>query len=102
MSDREQQIQHLTDWPDCMDREEAERRTRDGDLWLVEPGFRADLQGEEAVHEWEGAVAFMSAMTEGFANTGEGVVNNATSQVLLDALRRAEVALQRAREQAEA
>src|SRR3712207_3092081 len=100
MSEREQQIQHLMEWP--MEREEAERRTRDGDLWLVEAGFRADLQGEEAVREWEGAVAFMEAMTEGFAYTGDGVVNNATSQVLLDALRRAEEQLRRARERVEA
>jgi hypothetical protein len=44
----------------------------------------------------------MSAICEGFAFTGAGVVNNATSQLLYDAQGRAEEALQRAREQAEA
>ncbi|MDP8947766.1 MAG: hypothetical protein M3N09_06670 [Actinomycetota bacterium] len=102
MTERERQIEYLMEWPICIDRAEAERRARDLDLWLVEPDLRPDLQGEEAVREWEGAVAFITAMTEGFAYTGDGVINNATSQLLYDAQRRAEEALRRARERAEA
>ncbi len=85
-----------------MTREEAESLTTDPDLWLAEPDLRADLQGEEAVRQWEGAVAFMDAMTQGFAYTSDEVMNRATSMLLLDALRRAEEALRRARERVEA
>jgi hypothetical protein len=92
--EREQRIGELVEVMG-IDREEAERRLLDGDLWLVEPALRAGLDGDEAVEEWEWAAGFAQCLENGFAFTGWAPV--ATSQLIIDMRMRAEEALQRAR-----
>ena len=97
MTDREQRIQDLMEEISC-EREQAEIRMLDDDLWLLHPSMRMWFAGEEAVEEWEEAAGFVRGLTEGFANYW--FLNEATRQLIWDLEQRAEEALRRARERA--
>ncbi len=103
MTERERIIQYLITEIGG-DREEAERRLEDGDLWLVEPALRFPFAtAEEAVEEWRQAAAFARGLTEGFsvAVDGERVLGRATMQSILDLCARTEEALRRAKARAD-
>ena len=78
---------------------EARLRLADDDLWILEPEVRFGLEGEEAVHQWTQAVAFMNGLANMAADTP--MLNDATRQLLWDAAARGREALRRARERLE-
>ncbi len=97
MSEREQMIEYLVE-DVGIDREQAELRMADDDLWLLHPEMRYPFEREEAVEQWEEAAAFAQGLEEGFANHWR--LNEATRQLIWDLQVRAEEALRRARERA--
>lgn len=100
---REQIIQELVE-QDGLSEEEASFRLQDADLWLLRPQARFDegLQGEEGVRLWEEAAGAAQTIADGVSN-GPGTIqaNPAITQLVWDAAKRAEVALERARERAD-
>ena len=87
--------EHVTD-----DREEAERRMVDDDLWLLHPEQRYSFEDEEAVREWSRTLVMMRALHE-FAMDHygyEAFFSDTTVQLIADAEVRAQEALMRARE----
>jgi hypothetical protein len=102
-TNREQTIEYLTeDWGGIgISREDAEARLRDGDLWFIEPERRyGGANSEEAIREWSEAADFARSLAEGFSlSSALGV---ATQCMLWDMCERAEEALRRARERAQA
>jgi hypothetical protein len=81
---------------------EAEKRLVDDDLWVCHPMQRFIFEPEEAVAEWEQTANFAGSLAEGFTIVGDPGVNTATIQLFWDMHARAEEALRRARERAQA
>jgi hypothetical protein len=94
----EQEVRYLTQEigvPEAL----ARLQLRDEDLWLVIPEQRFAWEpGEEDVRQWELAVDFADALSQGF--TESKAINHDTRQLLWDMRERAGEALQRARERA--
>ncbi len=93
MTERERTLAHLIG---CvgLDKEEAERRLRDDDLWVLIPEQRFVLEGEEAVEQWREASAWASWMAAGAEP--DGPHNEAITQLLWDLSERAGEAFRRA------
>ena len=84
--------------------EEARLKTRDQDLWILDPAMRFDehLQGDEGVRRWEEAALIVRNIADIVSN-GPGAIEAgpAMTQLIWDAAARAEEALRRARLRAE-
>jgi hypothetical protein len=74
-------------------------RMQDDDLWLLDPASRFELEGEEAVRQWEQAARFARGISL-LASDSE-MLNQATKQLLWDTADRAAEALRRARQRRE-
>lgn len=100
MTDREAMIEYLTSWEVGISRDDAERRLRDDDLWLVHPELRASLGDENAVCELERAQNELWALTDLTVQLWDSY-SAVTRMALFDAEARVEEALRRARKRAE-
>ena len=93
MAEREQTLKFLIEEVG-VSAEEAERRMRDEDLWLVPPYMRDGLPDtEKTVEEWEYALGFAKWLSE-----HNPVLNAAAWTLVCDMRERAEEALRRARQ----
>ncbi len=95
MTEREAMLVHLEEFVD-IDRQEAEARLLDDDLWILDPGGRYVLEGEEGIEQWRAAAEFIGSLADGANNSG--AANQAATMVLTDAALRCEEALRRVKE----
>jgi hypothetical protein len=73
--------------------DEAQRAMRDDDLWLLEPELRLEVPDEEAVEQWRTAQNVLGSLV-----AVADQINLATMVAVMDAERRAGIALERAKE----
>jgi hypothetical protein len=97
MTEREAMLVHLEEFVG-IDRQEAEARLLDDDLWILDPGGRYVLEGEEGIQQWREAAEFIGSLADGANNSG--AVNQAATMILTDAALRCEEALRRVKERA--
>ena len=87
-------LEYLTGERIGLSREEAEQMLVDHDLWLLHPATRFSIDDEEAVKQWGCAADFAEAL--GMMGLQNGLVNEAATQLMLDAADRAREAQRRA------
>lgn len=62
MTGRQETMDNLVNGPPGLAAEEAELAMLDDDLWVLPPDQRLAAEGEEAVRQWEWAVAYALAL----------------------------------------
>ncbi len=97
MSEQEAMLTHLEEFVG-INRHAAENRLLDDDLWILDPGGRYVLEGEEGIEQWREAAELIGSLADGANNSG--AVNEATIMVLTDAALRCEEMLLRVKERA--